>query len=80
MAEQKFLDAAGITHLWSKIMKEDYPNNETLMAVITAIDETKADKANTIQVLETPVEGAFLRFIEGQWQAQLLTNVGEVGA
>jgi hypothetical protein len=23
---------------------EDYPNNETLMAVITAIDETKANK------------------------------------
>ena len=25
---------------------QDYPNNETLMAVIAAIDETKADKTD----------------------------------
>lgn len=80
MADQKYLDAAGLTHLWTKIMNEDYPNNETLMAVITAIDETKADKNTTIQFTGSPEEGAFLRFIDGQWQAQLLTNVGEVGA
>ena len=44
MAENyKFLDAAGVQHLWSKIRMQDYPNNETLVAVITAIDETKAD-------------------------------------
>lgn len=41
---KKFLDAEGVKHLWSKISVEDYPNNETLMAVINAIDETKADK------------------------------------
>lgn len=45
MSEQKkFLDYEGIKHLWSKINMQDYPNNETLMAVINAIDETKADK------------------------------------
>lgn len=38
---QKFLDQEGLKVLWSKISMEDYPNNETLMAVIEAIDETK---------------------------------------
>ena len=28
---------------------QDYPNNETLMAVINAIDETKADKTDIVQ-------------------------------
>ena len=40
----KFLDEKGVQYLWSKISMEDYPNNETLMAVISAIDETKLDK------------------------------------
>ena len=40
----KYLDSNGLTHLWSKISMEDYPNNETLVAVINAIDEQKADK------------------------------------
>ena len=45
MAEiKKFLDQKGVEHLWSKISMEDYPNNDTLMAVINAIDETKADR------------------------------------
>lgn len=42
--EKKFLDYEGVKHLWSKINMNDYPNNEVLMAVINAIDETKADK------------------------------------
>lgn len=46
MADQKkFLDYEGIKHLWSKVNMQDYPNNETLMAVINAIDETKLDKS-----------------------------------
>ena len=36
---KKFLDYEGVQHLWSKINMNDYPNNETLMAVINAIDE-----------------------------------------
>ena len=45
MADQKkFLDAEGVKYLWSKINMQDYPNNETLVDVIEAIDETKADK------------------------------------
>ena len=41
---KKFLDQDGVQHLWSKISMEDYPNNETLIAVINAIDETKSIK------------------------------------
>ena len=44
MAEQKFLDQEGVKYLWSKISMEDYPNNDTLVAVLNAIDETKQDK------------------------------------
>lgn len=49
----KFLDAEGLQYLWSKISMEDYPNNETLMAVINAIDETKADKDYVDQIFNT---------------------------
>lgn len=42
--EQKFLDKEGVKVLWRQASLKDYPNNETLMAVIDAIDETKADK------------------------------------
>ena len=41
---KKYLDEVGLRHLWSKVNMQDYPNNDTLMAVINAIDETKADK------------------------------------
>lgn len=40
----KFLDEKGVQHLWSQLSLEDYPNNAVLMAVLNAIDETKADK------------------------------------
>lgn len=42
--EKKFLDQNGIEYLWSQLSLEDYPNNETLIAVLNAIDTTKADK------------------------------------
>ena len=41
----KFLDEKGLQHLWSKISMEDYPNNETLIAILNAIDQTKLDKS-----------------------------------
>ena len=40
----KILDEQGVEYLWSKLSLEDYPNNEVLMAVLKAIDETKLDK------------------------------------
>lgn len=42
--ENKFLDRDGLKVLWKEVSLQDYPNNETLMAVIEAIDETKANK------------------------------------
>ena len=42
--EKKFLDQSGVEYLWSRLSMEDYPNNETLIAVLNAIDATKADK------------------------------------
>ena len=44
MANKKFLDFEGVRHLWSKINMQDYPNNDMLMNVIQAIDDTKLDK------------------------------------
>ena len=45
MDNKKYLDQKGIEYLWSKLSLEDYPNNELLIAVINAIDEGKADRA-----------------------------------
>lgn len=38
----------GIKILWSQLSLDDYPNNETLIAVLNAIDETKADKNQVV--------------------------------
>ena len=42
--EKKFLDLEGVKTLWKQVNLNDYPNNETLVAILNAIDETKADK------------------------------------
>ena len=39
-----YLDYEGLRYLWSKISMDDYPNNETLIAILNAIDQTKANK------------------------------------
>jgi hypothetical protein len=41
---KKFLDQEGLQYLWSKINMQDYPNNDTLIAVLNAIDQAKADR------------------------------------
>lgn len=46
---QKFIDRDGLKVLWNQVNLKDYPNNETLMAVIDAIDETKANKDEIVQ-------------------------------
>ena len=38
------LDKDGLKILWKQLSLKDYPNNDTLTAVIDSIDETKADK------------------------------------
>lgn len=40
----KFLDANGVKVLYDLLSLQDYPNNDILMAVISAIDTTKLDK------------------------------------
>jgi hypothetical protein len=41
---KKFLDADGVKMLYDLLSLQDYPNNDILMAVISAIDTTKLDK------------------------------------
>lgn len=48
--EKKFLDQKGLEYLWSKINMQDYPNNDTLIAIINAIDENKADRSELIDI------------------------------
>lgn len=44
MAEPiKVLDAEGVKVLFDLLSLQDYPNNDVLMAVINAIDNTKLD-------------------------------------
>lgn len=60
MEIKKFLDQDGLIFLWSQISMADYPNNETLIAVINAIDEQKADK-NEIPTMDEIYENIFAR-------------------
>lgn len=46
---KKFLDEEGLKLLWQTLSLNDYPNNDTLIAVLTAIDESKADKEELVQ-------------------------------
>lgn len=61
MEIKKFLDKEGIKYLWNLISLQDYPNNETLIAVLNAIDETKADK-NEIPTMDEIYENISARF------------------
>lgn len=61
MEIKKFLDKEGIKYLWNLISLQDYPNNETLIAVINAIDEEKADK-NEIPTMDEIYENISARF------------------
>ena len=58
----KYLDRDGVKHLWSKVSLQDYPNNETLVAVIDAIDETKANKSDVDFLFQKLNSDRTLRF------------------
>jgi hypothetical protein len=60
--EKKFLDQAGVQYLWSKLSLEDYPNNQDLITVINAIDETKADKDYVEDLYQQLVSNTILGF------------------
>ena len=69
MEMKKFLDKEGIKYLWEKISIENYPNNDTLITVINAIDEGKMDKTTAIPLIEQAIAG----------QVPLVKNVDENG-
>ena len=48
----KVLTEDGLKTLWKQISMEDYPNNDTLIAVLDAIDATKLDKETFNEELE----------------------------
>jgi hypothetical protein len=73
MEEKKYLDQEGIKFLWSKISMEDYPNNETLIAVLNAIDNTKADKTE-IPLLTSQLENDS-KFISEEQVRALVENL-----
>lgn len=77
---KKFLDIEGLKFLWSKINMQDYPNNETLIAIINAIDETKADKeiVNT-HIIDTEVHlSAEERGLWNSKQDKIIGNPGDI--
>ena len=57
MEIKKFLDEQGLSYLWKKLSLQDYPNNDTLVAVINAIDEGKMDKTTAIPLIEQAIAG-----------------------
>lgn len=63
---QKYLDFEGVKYLWAKINMQDYPNNKTLVSVINAIDETKADKDELIQSDWNETDESSLAFIKNK--------------
>ena len=69
MEIKKFLDEQGLSYLWKKLSLQDYPNNDTLVAVINAIDEGKMDKTTAIPLIEQAIAG----------QVPVVKNVDENG-
>ena len=79
MAEKKFLDQEGIKHLWSKISMEDYPNNSTLIAVLNAIDQTKADQTYVDELIANIPTDTILyspQTLTEEQKAQARANLG----
>lgn len=77
---KKYLDYEGVKYLWSKINMQDYPNNKTLVSVINAIDETKADKDELIQSDWNETDESSLAFIKNKPdESDALALLAEVG-
>ena len=78
--EQKFIDKDGLKVLWNQISLKDYPNNETLMAVIDAIDETKADKENVLFKIEQDLTSEEVKQIHKNLNLENLATAEQVEA
>lgn len=77
-----FLDSVGLTYLWKKISLNDYPNNKTLISVINAIDETKANINNPTfsGEVSTTIEGTTQILATQDYITTILQNIYPVGA
>lgn len=78
MPDKKYLDQEGLKYLWSRTNMQDYPNNEILMGVINAIDETKQDKitgaASTITTNNLTSNMALISDASGKVGASTVTT------
>lgn len=75
-----FLDDSGVTYLWNKLSLQDYPNNETLVSVINAIDETKADTSDVVLKEEKGVRNGVVPLnASTKIEATYLPNYTDVG-
>ena len=78
---KKYLDAEGLQHLWSKINMQDYPNNDVLIKVIDAIDESKADKDSVpTKVSQLENDTNFISEIQAEalYEAIALERIDEI--
>ena len=78
MAEmKKFLDQDGVETLWTRVLEQDYSSNQTLMAVIEAVDEAKADKSTEYRIVESDEYALAISDAEGNI-AVAVDNDGKV--
>lgn len=49
---EKYLDYNGVKYLWNKLSMEDYPNNDTLITVIDAINDSLESTDKRVENLE----------------------------
>lgn len=81
MEKKKFLDEKGMLFLYNKLNNNDYPNNETLIAVLDAIDNVKADKDNPDFTGEPTIEGnpiATRDYVDIATKVQVYRNATEI--
>lgn len=62
----KVLTADGVKVLYDLLSLQDYPNNDVLMAVINAIDETKADRSELVQSDWNEINETSLAYIQNK--------------
>lgn len=53
----KILDKSGVSYLFKKLSLQDYPNNETLISVLNAIDQEKQDVITDTIILTDTITG-----------------------
>ena len=79
MEKEKFLGSEGLSHLWQKIIAEDYANNESLMAVISAINDMLTEDIipNLLPSITKEDDGKFLLASDGVWTAAAISSAEE---